>query len=371
MYRYILLAMSIILGTSAMSAGEFLRGVVYDVGLYFGGTDLSVKDFRPEQVEYDMGVISHILNCNAVRIEGENLERLVTAAKYAHASGLKVFFNPWKMASDERQTIEYMSEAAKVAEELRQDGVDLTFVAGCEYSLFNKGVFPGDTFDERFHWLVSMGERVSTREEAYAEMAARSKELNRILAGIAAAVRAGFNGPVTYSSGTWETVDWDMFDIIAFDHYRHGESDEEYLALIKSQNADKPVVVLETGCCTYRGAAVRGGEGFAVLHGVDDDGNGIYEGGIAPERCESEPADYIETQVNLLSEAADGVFIYVFSYPIYPYSEQGVDLDMTSYALVKSFKESDPRSRMMPAWQPKEAFFRLGEVYTRLANKKI
>lgn len=37
-----------------------------------------------------------LINCmhNAVRIEGEDIDRLVLAAREAHAAGLKVFFNP-------------------------------------------------------------------------------------------------------------------------------------------------------------------------------------------------------------------------------------------------------------------------------------
>ncbi len=365
MNRLIIFFMSLLFA-SAASGNDFLRGVVYDVGLYFNGSDLSVKNFRPEQVEYDMGVISHILNCNAVRIEGEDIERLVDAARFAQEAGLKIYFNPWKMASDVDVTTEYMSQAAQAAEKLRQEGMDITFVAGCEYSLFNKGVFPGETFDDRFKWLISLGSKPV--DEALAEMKECNVKLNRVLEKLATAIRGNFKGDVTYSSGTWEMVDWSRFDIIGFDHYRHGESDEEYLSLIKSQPDGKPVMVLETGCCAYRGAAQRGGEGFAVLQGIDDNGNGIYEGGVKPERSEIEQSDYIERQVNLLAQAADGVFIYVFSYPIYPYSDEGVDLDMTSYALVKSFKETDPKSSMIPAWAPKDAFFRLGEVYTRLAN---
>ena len=58
----------------------------------------------------------------------------------------------------------------------------------------------------------------------------------------------------------------------------------------------------------------------------------------------------------------------MFRFPIYPYRSEGFDQDMTSYALVKSFPADDARSRQFPAWQPKEAFYRLGEVFSRLAN---
>ena len=65
-----------------------------------GGKDLSVSNFRKQQVAYDMSIIKHVLNCNTIRIEGEDLDRLSFATKEAHKQGLKVLFNPWKMEAD-------------------------------------------------------------------------------------------------------------------------------------------------------------------------------------------------------------------------------------------------------------------------------
>lgn len=103
-----------------LSARDFIRGIVYDVGLMYGGSSLSVKDFNPEQVEYDMNVISDILRCNAVRIEGEDIDRLTAASEIAHEQGLRIFFNPWKMGADPEETASYMAKAAKAAEILRK-----------------------------------------------------------------------------------------------------------------------------------------------------------------------------------------------------------------------------------------------------------
>ena len=184
------------------------------------------------------------------------------------------------------------------------------------------------------------------------------------------AIRKEFKGQVTYSSGTWENVDWSLFDIVGADYYRRGETDAEYMAGVERyKSIGKPVIVMEMGCCAYKGAAPRGGEGFAVFQGVDENGKPVYEGGIKPERSEREQADYIETQISLLDKAAaDGVFVYVFRYPIYPYNKEGIDYDMVSYALVKSFDKESAKAKSIPAWEPKEAFFRLGSIYTRMAE---
>lgn len=46
-----------------------------------------------------------------------------------------------------------------------------------------------------------------------------------------------------------------------------------------------------------------------------------------------------------------------------------IDYDMTSYALVRSFPATDARSQRLPAWEPKRAFFRLGEVYNAMNSE--
>ncbi len=349
------------------------RGVVYDVGLMFNGTSLSVADFDTTLVAYDMSVISHLLGCNTVRIEGEDLSRLKKAAELAHKEGLKIYFNPWKHQADAEETNTYVREAAKVAEDLRLKGADIVFVAACEYTLFSKGAYPGDTFDERIGWLMSLGQDQSDegRARALEQIQARSVVLNKILDRLCKTIREEFKGLVTYSSGAWEMVDWSIFDIVGVDYYRNGESAEDYVAgLDRYKKENKPIIVMEMGCCAYEGAAPRGGFGFSILQGEDADGNAIWEGGVKPIRSETEQADYIEENIGLLEKAqADGVFVYVFRYPIYPYKEDGIDKDMVSYSLVKSFEKDDARSKIMPPWQPKEAFFRLGAVFTKLADR--
>jgi hypothetical protein len=52
------------------------------------------KGFR---LQYDMQVIANNLYANAVRVEGEEIQRLAAATRAAHIMGLTVFFNPWKM----------------------------------------------------------------------------------------------------------------------------------------------------------------------------------------------------------------------------------------------------------------------------------
>ena len=291
MKRMLLCILVCLITTSAFCAEKLplsMYGVVYDVGLMFGGKNLSVSNFRKEQVVYDMSIIKHVLNCNTVRIEGENLDRLSIATEEAHKQGLKVLFNPWKMEADSATTVDYMIRASKVAEKLRLKGADLIFVTGCEYTLFNRGVFPGDTFDKRIAWLMKLGSMPNPMEEI------QGKKLNLILQSMASQVRKNYHGKIVYSSGAWETVDWTNFDYVGVDYYHNNESDEQYIeGLNRYKSIGKPVIVMEMGCCAYQGAAERGGNGFSVFKGVDSNGNGIYEGGKKSVRDESVQADYI------------------------------------------------------------------------------
>lgn len=347
------------------------RGVVYDVGLQFNPGQYSVEEFNPQLVDYDMTVIADSLHCNAVRIEGEDIDRLETATVIADQKGLKVFFNPWLMNKDAEEVAAYMAKAARTAERLRKKGIDVTFVAGCEYSLFNYGVFDGNSVDKRIKSLMKLQELQDKPQKLKETIDNATMKLNKILAKIVKGVRENFKGEVTYSAGMWENVAWTMFDVIGLDFYRYNQTDEEYIAELDNyKKFGKPIIAMELGCCAFEGAGPLGSYGHAKLQGVDKNGNGIYEGGIVPTRSEKEQADYYEQQIRLLANTdIDGVFIYVFSFPLSPYRENGLDSDMTAYPIVKTFPKDDPRSSQMPPWQPKEAFHRIAATYKDLIRK--
>ena len=344
-------------------------GVVYDVGLQFQKGWYSVNGFDSALVAYDMHAIANDMHANTVRIEGEDIDRLVKASRLAHANGLSIFFNPWKMGGDSAEVRKYFIDAAKAAEKLRKEGIDLVFVAGCEYSIFCKDVFPGDTFEARLAWLVKQATaagHMSSKVPAFRE---RSVKLNKFLRSFCNAIRKHYTGPVTYSAGTWESVDWSLFDIVGIDYYRQGETEKEYLAGLENYKIGKPVVVMEVGSCTYEGAAAKGAGGFAIRKGTNADGTMIFEGGVIPQRSEKEQADYVETQINILSSAdIQGAFVYVFSFPSSPVGEGNKDYDMVSFSLVKTFPPGEKRSKNMPPWEAKDAFYRLAKTYENLAK---
>ncbi|RMY59958.1 hypothetical protein D0863_11756 [Hortaea werneckii] len=347
-------------------------GVVYDVGLNFTGIGYSVEPFNPALVKQDMHVIATQLHANAVRIEGEDISRLTLAARAAHDVGLAVYFNPWKMNATAEETRDYLSEAAKAAEQLRSvDGVDMVFLVGCEYTIFSKACFPGDTLAECITWF---GKQLSSASDSTLTKSPqavldKSTHLNELLRLLVEATNKHFGGPITYSAGSWERVDWSLFDIVGIDHYRRGESAEDYVNGLDKYRHGKPLVVMEFGCCAYEGADLRGDGGFALLKGVNPDGSGIFENDVVPIRSETEQADYIETQLGLLqSQDLHAAFVFLFSFPSFPAGEGNRDLDMMAFSLVKTFHDNDARSKAMPPWAPKEAFHRLAAIYDRFTR---
>ena len=144
MKKYFSFILLLCIGSIMCMGKDFdYRGIVYDVGLNYGGKALSAANFDAERVDYDMNVISKILKCNSVRIEGEDLNRLTAAARSASGQGLKVFFNPWKHEADSAQSVEYMKEAAKIAETLRTDGVTSYLSEDVSTHCFARALSPG------------------------------------------------------------------------------------------------------------------------------------------------------------------------------------------------------------------------------------
>ncbi|MCQ6272306.1 hypothetical protein M8J71_17715 [Pseudarthrobacter sp. R1] len=354
-------------------------GVVYDVGVKYedlADSGSTVEPFDPSLVRHDLNAIANDLHANAVRIEGDSIERVVTAARLAHDAGLSVYFSPWKMGVGIDDMHTYLAEAAKAADELRTEGVDIVFVLGCEYSIFSKGIYPGEKFSDRVAWLAEVLTEhgvPKTPEQLPEAFDRASDKLNVVLRALAETVRASFQGPLTYSALFTEKVDWSIFDITGPNYYRTDESDEEYRAGLEYYKAfGNPVVVPEVGCCTYEGAGVLGAGGHVALHGVNEDGSGNFAGGVPPVRSEREQADTIGRELEIFADAdLYGAFVFLFSFPVYPTGEGTRDLDLVAYSLVKTYSKDDPRSASMPPWGPKESFQRVADFYGNLSKNQL
>ncbi|MFD7916814.1 hypothetical protein ACFV30_40025 [Streptomyces sp. NPDC059752] len=95
------------------------------------------------------------------------------------------------------------------------------------------------------------------------ESAGYQERLNAFLGRAVGTVRPLFHGPVTYSSGDWEQVDWHGFDVVGANLYRNGDNMTSYTRALRAlQRHGKPVVITELGCCTFTGR----GAGRLGLH---------------------------------------------------------------------------------------------------------
>jgi hypothetical protein len=351
------------------------RGVCYDVGRVLMGQNWRPM-FDAGEVHRELGIIKNDLHCNAVRICGQDIDRLVTAGQDALEQGLEVWVSPELWDHSPEDTLDYLTEAAKRAEELRTHrSGQVIFSVGSELTLFTPGMLEGDTFLERLHH-PSFVEQIRS--------GAHNAPLDAFLAKANDAVRQVFKGGVTYASVPLETVDWDRFDLVAVDLYRDARIRDRFADLLGRFFAHgRPVVITEFGCCTYRGAADAGGMGWAI---VDLD---IAALGKRPPqlngqyvRDEAEQAHELTDLFKIFDDSeVEGTFVFTFVAPTSPYShDPRYDLDMASYSLVKSYGNrlgdlaaafpdlpwdtgrSGTTYPDMP-WEPKQAFRAVADFY--------
>jgi hypothetical protein len=348
------------------------RGVIYNTGTVFSGPGYRVKS-RPRLGERiarrELEVIRDDLHCNAVRVAGLDLDRLIRVAEDALALGLEVWLSPTLWGGSADVTLRYFVSAAERAERLHQQHPGrIVFIMGGELTLFMRGIVPGRDVAERAREAIS---RVKT-----GDLGANDR-LNDFLDRACAAVRAAYHGPITYASLVWEGVDWDRFDIIGVDHYRDARIKDRYAGMLQPLLArGKPVVVTEFGMRTYRGAESEGGTlGFGVtdpksvfLHQLPAVGR-LFRERLNGDYVRDEAMQARElTEVLAILEAAgaDGAFVAEFVTPEATVSDEPrYDLDMNAFALVKTYRHGNGTTYPDMNWEPKQSFSAVAGFYAR------
>ncbi|MGW0792316.1 hypothetical protein ACWD04_29845 [Streptomyces sp. NPDC002911] len=339
------------------------RGIHYDTGMYVLGKH-SRPTFDPRVVEREIRIIAEDLHCNAIRVIGDDPDRIDVAARCAAAAGLQVWYSPFPCDMTNGQMLPFLVDCAERAEQLRRDGADVVLVTGCELSLFAQGYLPGDTFADRVPVLAG-----PDRETALQGIPDR---VNAFLREIVAAVRPVFGGPVTYASNPLDGVDWEPFDIIGLDAFRGLRNAATYRDDLRKEFAHgKPVAILEVGCCTFQGAGDYGGAGWYVA--MEADGLTLKSDLV---RDESEQVRYIDDLMPIFDEeGVDSVFWFSFIDCRAPHRTDGApDLDMASYGIVKLLEKDHgipSSSRAYPdmPWEPKRAFYALAGRYQCLETE--
>ncbi len=326
------------------------KGICYDVGRVMLGNNWRPK-FDPKIVHRELEIIKNDLHCNAVRICGLDIERLMTTAQDALTLGLEVWLSPEMWDKSPEETLQYLTKAAKLAEPLRQQWPEkLVFSIGSELTLFMQGIVEGDNFMERMN-NPTFWENLKAGKH--------NKRLNEFLSKANKSVREVFHGPLTYFSVPIETVEWTPFDYVGVDFYRDMRIKDVYGKMVKGYLAyNKPVMIGEFGCCTYQGADKLGGNGFIIVFGMMSDylnldkvlPQGINEMIKIPAqvnghyiRDEELQAREITDQLAELDDAGvEGAFVFTFISSNSLYNENPrYDSDMASYSLVKSYPEED------------------------------
>ena len=345
------------------------RGVTYDTGMVFSGPGYSVPT-RPKldlaTAERELQIVRDDLHCNAVRLIGRDVDRLVRVAGRALALGLEVWLSPALWGRPPEETLRYCVPAAERAEELRKQHPDrFVLVLGSELTLFMEGIVPGRDFAGRTREAI-------TRMKAGDHSA--NDRLNDFLGRASTAVRDVYHGPLTYASLVWEEVNWDRFDLIGVDHYRDARIEDRYAEMLQPLLAlGKAVVNTEFGMRTYRGAESDGNLGFGI---ADQMRAGLHQlpvvGRFVRERLSG---DYVrdeamqareltETLTILDAAGVDGAFVHEFATAAAAFSDKPrYDLDMNAFALVRTYRHGKGTTYPDMNWEPKQSFRAVANYY--------
>lgn len=343
-----------------------IKGVCYDTGRVYPGGFLTRRVFDPVTTRRELEIIRDDLHCNAVRFQGTDITRLMTAAADAlRLGGLRVWLSPELFGKSRARTLAYLVKAATAAEPLHQQFPGrLTFCVGTESSLFTKGIVPGSTVNRRIAHIRQAGLRSGRYQEP----------LQAFLAEAVRGVRRVFGGPLTYASLPFEVVDWSLFDVIAVDLYRNSKVEHRYAEMVRRHVGNgKPVVNAEFGHSSYQGD--RPGhmefgevEGLSLaLHRIPGAGRLVRPGvkGRTPVRDEEHQARELTKTLTILDdEGVAGAFVWTFADPWLTHSaDPRHDLDMISTALVKTLERGGGTTYPGTAWEPKRAFGAVASFY--------
>jgi hypothetical protein len=105
------------------------KGMGYDTGFKIGDSD--GRPVEPALVQRELAIIRDDLRCNAVRLVGNDLDRMEMAAGYAADLGLEVWFSPYPMDLDQPRVLDLLADAAERAERLRRRGAEVVFRTPC------------------------------------------------------------------------------------------------------------------------------------------------------------------------------------------------------------------------------------------------
>jgi hypothetical protein len=332
--------------------------MTYDTGFVRDGRS-SRERFDPRLVERELTIIRDDLHCDAVQLIGGDPERLALAARLAAELGLEVWLSPYPLELTPAEIRALLLDCAERAERLRAAGAEVVLVAGVELSIMNQGFLPG----------TDVGERVAQLLADPDGRPGRIAELRRRLDGFfrttVPALRARFQGRITYAAIQFEDVDWGLFDIVTYELIRSREVADVFRegvrSLVEQSGAaqPKPVAITGFGSATWRGAGDVAPRSMEVLEYDEVSGLPLRLDGEY-ERDEAGQADYLDELLEVFEgEGVDSAFVFLFaleSLPHRPGGDPRLDLDLASPGVVKVLDGRNGKVYPDMPWEPKRAF---------------
>ncbi|MDX2974035.1 hypothetical protein [Kribbella solani] len=333
--------------------GLALKGVAYDTG---GGRDEDSRAYwRARVVRNEIHAIRDRLHASWVSVYGSDVRRLIGTAKVVLDAGMTVSIQPRSFDEPQVAALEKLRKVAVKAERLRRRyDNEVILVIGCEFMLFTPDIAMGATFAERVAYL--------SRPDL--DRVALQRRFQAFCAKMVKVARDNFNGRITYGAASdLEQVDWSRFDIIGLDYYSyHANRAGHTKELARFRRWNKPILILEFGCCTFTGAAKVGGMGWGI---VDYSGDVPV---IPPQyvRNEQEQADHLSNMLGVFaSEGFLGASPYTFISPDAPHRphDRPHDEDIAAYSLCKVHRSDDANPASRYHWRPKKSFHAVSRIY--------
>src|SRR5215472_14465681 len=92
------------------------RGIGYDTGFALEG--ITGRSVSPAVVRSELEIIRDDLHCSAVRLIGNDLDRLESAARCAAELGFEVWFSPYPFELGPEEMLDLFADGAERAERI-------------------------------------------------------------------------------------------------------------------------------------------------------------------------------------------------------------------------------------------------------------
>jgi hypothetical protein len=348
------------------------RGISYDTGSNFntGQGPISRAVWSTERMREEIAAIADQLHCNSVTIYGSETGRLSETVAEAAGRGLHVWLQPRLMDRTQPETLDHLAECARLAESARRQGADIRFSIGCTHAMATPGIIPGEKYHDRMANIFPDDDHHFLKPTGGYDKQQSAARLNEFLVRAAKISRDNFSGELIYSAGNFEDVDWSVVDYVGLTYYySHHSSREGHAEEIAGYRRwGKPIVISEYGSPAYAGAADRGMLAFDVI-----DRSGpvptVFDGYVRDEQAQ---ADYHLRMLAMFEELGiHSAAMAEFIHPTHPHSDDPrYDLDIASWALVKTVREDYFDWASPYRWEPKEAFRAVGRYYERASQRE-